>query len=200
MFIIGVTGGFLSGKTTVTKIFQELGEQTVSVDELYNQVLKDNLILKKKIISKFGEELIDVQGQISKQKIKKKLLENINNFQELNKITHPFIIARLKQKIKEFKQIKTKLLVIEVPLLYETKLEYIFNSIIVVFTYKYLQFQRAQLKGYDNSLVNLIIKSQLPLQFKTKQAKYIIRNVKERNHLRLQVLEVYKRIKNLSNV
>ncbi len=171
--IIGLTGGFLTGKTTVAKFLKKKGIEVLEIDRLYETLLQENR-LKKNLIKIFGKDIL-FRDKISKKKLRGKLLLRPYLLKELERVAHPLIIRELKRIIKSYRR-KGKLLVIEVPLLYEKGLESLFDRVILISSSKKEQLKRAKKLGYTKKEVEIFINNQLPLRVKEEKADWVIRN------------------------
>lgn len=89
--IIGITGSFGTGKTTVANMFAEYGFEVINADRLYHGIYKKDKRLKNKILNEFGT--------LDRDKIKKIVFNDPNKLKKLNKITHPIIIKEIKKEI-----------------------------------------------------------------------------------------------------
>ena len=119
--IIGITGSFGSGKTTVANMFKNYGFKVINADKIYHKKFYKNNALKNKIKKEFGT--------LDRKKIKKIVFDDSKKLKKLNAIAHPTIIKTIK---KEIKRIKNKKIIVDVPLLFESKIEKMFDKIIVV--------------------------------------------------------------------
>ncbi|MCH8067222.1 MAG: dephospho-CoA kinase [Nanoarchaeota archaeon] len=162
--IIGVTGSFGSGKTTVANMFGKYGFKVINVDKLYHGIYNKNKALKNKIKKEFGT--------LDRNQLKKIVFNNSAKLKKLNKLTHPIIIKTLKKEIKNNKKI-----VVDIPLLFESKLEKMFDKIIVVKCDKKTQIKRILKKNkYSRKEINNIINSQMPLKEKIKKVDFVLDN------------------------
>jgi len=173
MLLVGLTGGFLTGKSSLAKFLKGKGLKVLDVDRLYDNLLKKSH-LKKKLIKIFGENILN-KTKISKKGLLKKILINPALLKELERLTHPLIIEEMQNVIKGLKK-KAEVLIVEVPLLYEKGLEEFFDKVVVVSSTKRAQFQRAKSLGYSDRETNFFIKNQLPLKIKEKKADWVINN------------------------
>ena len=173
MLLVGLTGGFLTGKSSLAKFLKRKGLKVLDVDRLYDNLLKKSH-LKKKLIKIFGENILN-KTKISKKGLLKKILINPALLKELERLTHPLIIEEMQNVIKGLKK-KAEVLIVEVPLLYEKGLEEFFDKVVVVSSTKRAQFQRAKSLGYSDRETNFFIKNQLPLKIKEKKADWVINN------------------------
>jgi len=184
--IIGITGTFGSGKTTVANMFMKYGFKVINVDKLYHGIYNKNKTLKNKIKKEFGT--------INRNKIKKIVFNDHKKLKRLNEITHPIIINTLKKEINNIKKNKKSKVVVDVPLLFESKLEKMFDKIIVVKCSKKEQFNRILKKGkYSKEDIEQIINSQMPINKKIKHADFVVDNGKGEK-------ETLKQIKYIVNI
>jgi len=181
--IIGITGSFGSGKTTVANMFKKYGFKVINVDKLYHGIYNKD----KKIRNKIKKEFIT----LDRNKIKNIVFNDSKRLIKLNKITHPIIIKAIKKEIstiiKEYNKNNNKKLkngnkinvniVIDIPLLFEAKIQNMFDKIIVVKCSKKEQIKRIlKTKKYNKKEIKNIINSQMPLKEKIKKADFVINN------------------------
>ena len=193
--IIGITGSFGSGKTTVAKMFKQFDFEVINVDKLYRDIYKKNKSLKNKIKNEFGT--------LNREKIKKIVFDNSDKLKKLNNITHPIILKALKQEInkinknKSFKKLKNNKIIVDIPLLFESKSEKLFDKIIVVKYNKKAQIKRIlKKKKHSKKEIEQIIKSQMPLNTKLKKADFVIDNNKSLKNIDSQIKKIIKNLKN----
>ena len=200
--IIGITGSFGSGKTTVANLFKKYNFKVINVDKLYEGIYKKNKSLRNKIKNEFGT--------INKTKLKKIVFNNSNTrkngtffvsqkssisvkLKRLNKITHPIIIDKIK---KEIINTKNKNIVIDVPLLIEAKATHLVDKIIIVKCKKDIQIKRIlKKKKYTKEEINNIIKSQMSLKKKLKYADFVVNNNYSINKTKDQIKKILNKIK-----
>lgn len=97
MYVIGLTGNFGTGKTTVSNIMSGLGVVVVSTDEIGHRVLENDPQINKQLVSAFGDEITDAEGKIDRRKLGEIAFRSRHGTELLNDIMH----ALLKQKIIE---------------------------------------------------------------------------------------------------
>ncbi len=167
--IIGLTGGIASGKTTVLNQFKKLGIETISCDEIARQIYKRTNVQKK--IKIFF-------GTLNRKKIAKIIFSDFAKRKQLEKILHPEIIKNLKKQLKLHPTPYTPHpVVIDVPLLFETHLEKMFDKIIVVYCKKNQQISRLMKRDkLTKSEATKRVASQMPMSEKIKLADVILRN------------------------
>ena len=172
--ILGVTGIFGSGKTTVSAIFKEHGFYIINVDRLYREMIKPNTLLYQRITNEFGTSILKPSGQINRKKLKILVFNNSGNLKRLNEITHPYIINRIKEKISRSKKPN---IVVDAPLLIEANAAWLVDKVIVVKAGKAKIMQRLIKKGkYTKEEIKSITNSQMSLREKLKYADYVVDN------------------------
>lgn len=174
MVVIGITGGFLTGKSSVAGIFGEKGCTVLNIDEMYHEKVLTNNTVKKELMELFGPDIL-VNSEIDRYKMRKRVFNNRHGLENLERITHPLIIEELKKNIDLCKE-ENKPVVAEVPLLYEKKLSYLFDKVVVVNADFKTQLQRAEKLGYSREEANLFISKQILLKDKVKLADFVINN------------------------
>ena len=97
--VVGLTGGIACGKTTVTKIFHDLGADVIDADLVYHQLLKDELSVKNRVISTFGEGILNENGEIDRSKLGPIVFDNPDYLRKLNELVHPPVIRRIKMPL-----------------------------------------------------------------------------------------------------
>lgn len=195
--IIGITGSFGSGKTTVANIFKKYGYEVINADEIYHYIYDGDEKLKKEIMQEFGT--------LDRAKIKKIVFNDINLLQKLNKITHSIIIKEIKNKIREIKQNNAKKIrnknnsikiILDVPLLIEAKMQNMVDRIIVVKCKEKVQIERLLKKGrHSKEEIENIIKSQMPLEEKIKYADFVVDNSGTMEKIEVQVKSIILHLK-----
>mgnify|MGYP000197386623 CR=1 FL=1 len=197
--IIGLTGGIVSGKTTVAKMFKDLGAKIIDADELGHSVIRPHKTAWAKIVKLFGKEVLKEDLlNIDRKKLGKIVFNDQRLLRKLNEITHPEIIKMIKRKIdlvknSTYKDGKKRILIIDAALIYETKIDRLMDKIIVVYIDEDEQIKRLIKRdnfSYDEALQR--IKSQIPIKQKVEMADYVIDNNNSLDKTREQVKEIWQ--------
>ena len=191
--IVGLTGGIASGKSTVSNLFRKYGIEIVDADKVAKEVSEKKESIEK-ISNIFGKDILDSDGKIVREKLREKAFKNRELLQELNKIIHPQVMEYFKRK-KE-KNSKDEILIFDIPLLYETKMEYLCDKIIVVGVDVQKQIRRVVARdGSSEELAKKIIFNQMPLDEKIKKADIVIMNDGTLDELEAKVMKIYRELK-----
>lgn len=174
--IVGITGSFGTGKTTVAKIFKRLGAKLIDADKIAHEFISPSR----------RRELAEIIFK------KKAYLELIC------KILHPLIITRIKKELKKLNP-KKNIIVIDAPLLIETGLHRIVDYLVVVKTKRSIQIERLKNKrGFKEEDILRRIKFQMPLKKKISLADFVIDNNCSIADTKKQVISIWKKLnKNL---
>jgi len=192
VIIIGVTGSLSTGKTTVASMFAHLGAQILDADRIAHRLLQKDRICIKKIIGFFGDSVM-TRNRIDKGKLAAIVFKNKKHLDALEKIIHPCVIKEIKEKIKYFRAGgRKKVVILDVPLLYESGLSKLSDFNITVWVPQKIQLQRI-LKNTEMSRREALarIRCQMPLRQKCKLSDFIIDNQGARQRTRKQVTAIW---------
>ena len=175
MISIGITGPIASGKSTVARMVAGKKYPLFCADQIVTNLYKKKFFIKnlKKIF------LLDNKKNI-KEQIKVILKKNINNFKKLENIIHPYV----RREMIVFLKKTNKIVVFEIPLLFEGKLEKYFNVLIYVGANKKVRLKRYLAKKKDPTIFKLLSKRQLSPSIKQKKSDHTITNNKSLAFLR----------------
>jgi dephospho-CoA kinase len=175
--VIGLTGGIASGKSTVSSMFKELNITVIDADIEARLAVKKGESAYFKIIAEFGKEILLESEEIDRQKLGSIIFHHVEKRQLLNEIVHPDVRKRMKEQIEAAKQNKKKVVVLDIPLLFESKLTYMADKTILVYVDKETQLQRLMERNNLNvDEAEARIHSQMPLSEKIKLADAVIDN------------------------
>jgi dephospho-CoA kinase len=196
--IIGLTGGIVSGKSTVARMFKDLGAKIVDADKLGHQVILTQGAAWKRIIKIFGKDILQKDQTINREKLGKIVFANQNLLKKLNKITHPEIIKLIKKEIslaKDKSKEEKKILIIDAALIYETKIDRLMDKIIVVYLNEEEQLERLiKRNNLSKKEASQKIKSQIPLKEKIEIADYVIDNSNSLDKTKEQVEKIWENL------
>jgi len=200
--IIGLTGGIVSGKSTVARMFKDLGAKIIDADKLGHQIILPPGAAWKRIIKTFGKDILQKDQTINREKLGKIVFANQDLLKKLNKITHPEIIKLVKKEIslaKDKSKEEKKILIIDAALIYETKIDRLMDKIIVVYLNEEEQLERL-IKRNNLSKKEALqkIKSQIPLKEKIEIADYVIDNSNSLDKTKEQVERIWQKIVSLA--
>lgn len=185
--LIGLTGSVATGKSTVAKMFKELGVPTIDTDKIAHQLMRIGSPEYKKVIALFGKAVLGRANTIDRKKLAKKVFEKSSGAtkmrKKLEKILHPAI---WKEVLKRAKGLDDSFVIVEVPLLFEVGWEKKVDLSIVAYCRP-----KEQLKRCKPSLSNRI-SYQMPLKDKMRRADLVIDTSFGRVRTRQQVKDILK--------
>lgn len=191
--IIGITGGISSGKSFVCSYLNKLGFTVLDCDKINRELSKINMPIYNRIKEEFGIEYLDSNLEIDKKKLGNLIFNDENAKLKLNSISHPLILEELNNQIKKS---NSNIIFVEIPLLFEAKLEYLCDIIICVYLPKDIQISR--LISRDNITSELAKKkllAQMPLDMKKELSDYVIDSSNGFDDTICQINEIIKKIK-----
>jgi len=201
MLLVGLTGGFGSGKSTVASILGELGAEVVDADVLAREVCSPGSDAMRQIADAFGEEVIDAQGHLDRRRLGEIVFANGSKVKQLNSIVHPHVIAREEQMVAQIADsTPDAIVVLDVPLLIEAERHHCVDFLVVVDARLEQRFARLKKKfgDLDRVAMDARIKHQLPLEEKVKLADWIVDNSGTLEETRLQTEDLYARLLQLA--
>jgi dephospho-CoA kinase len=167
MIVIGITGSIASGKTTVAKLISKKKYPLFSADKIVSDLYKKTIFIKL-LSRKFNLN----SRQKVKNQIKLIIKADKNKLKTLESVIHPLV----RKKMKNFLKLKNKILVLEVPLLTENKLNKYFDKIIFVDAKKSLRLKRYSKHNKEKKIFEILNKRQLSSTIKKKTCDLTINN------------------------
>jgi formamidopyrimidine-DNA glycosylase len=170
--IIGVTGIINSGKSSVSNKFEKIGYISINADELVRKAYGDKKIIAN-IVNLFGKSVIENQ-QVNRLALRAVALSQPNGLLKLEKLVHPYVIKQTKKILKDNKNQKY---VLDVPLLFESKMNELCDMVVFVSINDKAWRQRV-VKSNKMPLkdAQLMKKRMIPNEFKIKNSNIIIEN------------------------
>ncbi len=196
MIRVGVTGNIGSGKTTICKIFKQLGIPVYYADERGKYFL-DKPAVKNQVINALGDGILDREGGINRQKLAARVFNNQDELNQLNAIIHPLIREDFMRWSAE--QTARPYVIQEAAILIESGQHIHLDKIILVKAPEDIRIQRVCDRDQtDADLVRQRAIHQMPEDEKTRFADYIIHN-DGKQALIPQVNLIHKSLLNLGN-
>lgn len=187
-FVLGLTGGIASGKSTVSDYFLEKKIPVIDADKIAKEVVEPRTPGLAKVISHFGTSILQNNGELDRKKLGTIIFNNEAERMALNEIVHGEIEQRIDQLVDELKRESLSLIVMDIPLLYEVDYQEKCDEVMTVFVSH--QTQMTRLMKRDNlseEEATERIKSQMPLIDKALLSDVIIDNEASIENTRLQV-------------
>lgn len=192
MKTLGVTGGIGSGKTTVCRIFEDLGARVFYADAEAKQLMHTDAEARAEIIAAFGPGSYDREGQLNRAYLAREVFGDAEKLAHINAIVHPRVFRAFEQAIQQAEQDGVDLLVHESALIFEVGVQDLLDAIAVVDAP--VEQRIARVTARDDvtpEQVQARIDNQLPAAELRRRADYVIENTGTVDDLRAQVEAVY---------
>ncbi|GIU46734.1 dephospho-CoA kinase [Shewanella algidipiscicola] len=173
-FVVGLTGGIGSGKTTVANLFAELGITLVDADIVSREVVAKDSEGLAKIVEHFGETILLDNGELNRAALRQRIFSNTADREWLNALLHPLIRAEM---LSQLEKADSPYAILVVPLLFENGLDSLVNCTLVVDISPELQTKRTiERDAVSAEQVQNIINSQASRAEKLSKADDVIDN------------------------
>ncbi|OIT27387.1 PREDICTED: dephospho-CoA kinase isoform X1 [Nicotiana attenuata] len=177
MRIVGLTGGIASGKSSVSNLFKAHGIPVVDADIVARNVLKKGTGGWKKVVSAFGEDILLDNGEVDRAKLGQIVFSDPGKRQLLNRLLAPFISRGILMEVLKLWMKGCSIIVLDVPLLFEAKMDKWTKPIVVVWVDPETQLQRLMTRdGSTEEEAKSRINAQMSLDLKRSKADIVIDN------------------------
>ena len=191
---MGLTGGIASGKSTVARIFCELGALHRDADQLARQVVNEDPALLQALVREFGAAIRDGQGGLDRAALGRRVFADAEARARLEAMTHPAIIARARRELSALRG-RGAPVIYEAALLVETGRYLELDLLVVVVANMEVRRQRLmQRDGLSPEEVEQRFAAQLPQEQKAALADHVIDNSGSLQETRAQVEQVWREI------
>lgn len=192
--IIGLTGGIATGKSTVSNMLRDLGIPIIDADLIAREVVEPGEKAYGEIVEQFGEDILTKEGEIDRKKLGTIVFRDEEKRMLLNKIVHPAVRSEMRRRAEEYLNNGHPTVVMDIPLLFESKLQQMVEKTIVVYTTKETQLQRLMQRDQlteEEALQR--IHAQLPVEEKKSLADAVIHNEGSLSETKEQLLQLLKK-------
>ncbi|MBY7143839.1 dephospho-CoA kinase [Virgibacillus sp. NKC19-3] len=175
--IIGLTGSIASGKSTVSLMFDDLNIPVIDADKISREVVKPGEKAYDNIIHAFGEDILREDNTLDREKLGSIVFADEERRKTLNRIVHPAVREKMLEQRDAYVQAEEPLVVLDIPLLFESKLTHFVDKVVVVYVEEKVQLQRLiNRDGYTEEEAYQRIRAQIPIKEKAEKADAIINN------------------------
>lgn len=192
MKIIGVTGSSGAGKTTLSKILNEREDVIViDADKVVREMSVPGTKYLNSIKDTFGNEILLENGYLNRKALANKIYNDNSAREKLNALTFKYVVDEILQRIKNIKDEKIQIVVIDAPLLFEAGLEKCCDSVVALIADKELKIKRiCQRDNIDEKTAESRLNIQQDDSYYTKRANYVIVN-KENYDLKAEIDKIF---------
>jgi len=192
---VGLTGGIACGKSTVAGMLVRRGAFSIDLDQIAREVVLPGSPVLARVADCFGQGILNTDGSLNRKALGEIVFNDPNARKKLESIMHPPIRALMKERMAALEQAHPdRLVVVEVPLLYESGLQAMFDEVMVVYVPRDMQLARLQEReGLSLEQAEKRLNAQLPIEDKKKWADVVIDNSGTLEQTERQVDEYWKR-------
>lgn len=196
MFVVGLTGGIASGKSTISVLLKAKGAVIIDADEIAKKTMLPGKPAWVQTVNHFGECVLNNKKDIDRKRLADIVFSDKSQLKALNSFTHPEILKEIKQQLEHYKKVGEKVIVLDAALLLELGLHNIVDEVWLVAVDEKTQLERlmAREKNLDLKQAADRIKSQLPLKEKLKYAHRVIDNSGSMENTEIQVDKIWREI------
>lgn len=189
MWVLGVTGGIGSGKTTVTNLFAKHGIEVVDADIVARHILDKGTQALAAVRQRYGDQVLQANGSLNRTWLREKIFQQPDEKDWLDALTHPLIREQLLQSLE---QARSPYVILSAPLLVENNLTRYCNRVLVVDVSEATQRERTQQRdNVSAAQIERIMQAQASRQQRLAAADDIINNEGDRELLTSQVAKLH---------
>jgi dephospho-CoA kinase len=194
MKVVGLTGGIGSGKSTVVRMFGELGAHWVDADDVAREVVEPGTPALARIAEHFGQEILQADGSLDRARLREIVFREPAQREWLEALLHPVIREELVRQLHPERYSLPYVLLVS-PLLLETDQHALVDQVLVVDVPVEIQIDRTMERD-DNprDQVERIIAAQMPRQERLQKADYVIDNNRPQDEVATQVRELHEQL------
>jgi dephospho-CoA kinase len=173
-FVVGVSGGIGSGKTTVTNIFSSLGVEVVDADVIAREVVSVGTPGLNAIVKKFGQQIVSESGELNRSSLRQLVFSQPELKEWLNRLLHPLIREQMQQQTQSAKSVYC---ILSVPLLVENNLIKSVDRVLIVDVSEATQLQRTIRRDNSNEQqISAIMRAQASREQRLAVADDVVLN------------------------
>jgi dephospho-CoA kinase len=192
MLLIGLTGNIASGKSTVARLLSERGATIIDADVLARRVVEPGMPAFDEIVGRWGRQVVAPDGSLDRDALRRLVFSRHEELEELNEIVHPEVAAYRDRLVDEARQRGDRLVVQDIPLLFERGIVDQFDRIVLVDAPRPIRLERLMReRGLTETESMDMITAQMPAELKRARADYIIENVGTVRELEERVSDVW---------
>lgn len=186
--ILGLTGGIATGKSTVTGMLRERGIPVIDADQIAREVVEPGKPAYEAIVRHFGRDILLEDGEINRKKLGEIVFSDEAERQKLNAIVHPEVRRVMREEAEAAEANGADIVFMDIPLLFESKLQYMVEKIVLVYAPADMQLARMMERDeLEEEQAQKRLKAQFPIDQKKKDADFLIDNSTTREETERQV-------------
>ena len=193
---VGLTGGIGAGKSTVADLFSQKGAVVIRSDELARQVIEPQTPGFQQVIDRFGKEFVNSEGYIDRAKLAQVVFQDDAALKDLENIVHPLVRSRTNQIIDQ--HTSETIIVNEIPLLLEKKMESLFDFLVIVISSEKNRLERLSQRGLTTEQATARMSKQVSDDERKAAADFLIVNDGNLDQLEVDVEKIWQTLQERS--
>lgn len=191
---IGLTGGIATGKSTVSQMLVARGAALIDADVVARRIMEPGHPVLAKVVERFGETVLLADGQLNRKRLGEIVFSDPVERKALEDITHPAIRREMKAELEALERENSERLVVaDIPLLYESGLENLYEEIMVVYVPRSLQLERLmQRDALAVQEAELRLAAQMDIEEKRRRADILIDNSRSYEETESQIDDFWR--------
>ena len=192
MLLVGLTGNIGSGKSTVAQLLSERGATIIDADVLARRAVEQGTPAYASIVERWGTSILAADGLIDRAALRRIVFSEPQELEQLNAIVHPEVERMLGALVQQARQRGDRLVVCDIPLLFERRMTDGFDRILLVDAPRPVRLERlVRERGLRETEAMAMIVAQMPAELKRARADFVIDNVGTLTQLDQRVAEVW---------
>lgn len=191
-FVVGLTGGIASGKTTIANLFnQHFSIEIVDADIVARDVVAKSSEGLAQIVQRFGHGILLDNGELNRSKLREIIFADPSQKQWLDQLLHPMIRQKMQQQLAS---VKSDYALLVIPLMVENQLQTMANRVLVVDVDEQIQIERTMKRDdVSEQQARSILKSQATRQARLAIADDVIKNHSQNGKLLSQITDLHQK-------
>jgi dephospho-CoA kinase len=192
MLLVGLTGNIASGKSTVAQLLSEHGATIIDADVLARRAVEKGSAVYDAIVKRWGTSILAPDGHLDRAALRRVVFREPKELEALNELVHPEVERLRNLRIDEAKKRGDRIVVCDIPLLFEKKMVDRFDRIILVDAPRPLRLERlVEERGLRETEAMDMIAAQMPAELKRARADFVIDNSGTLSELERKVDDVW---------
>ena len=193
---VGLTGGIGAGKSTVADLFSQKGAVVIRSDELARQVIEPQTPGFQQVVARFGNEFVNSEGYIDRAKLAQIVFQDDAALKDLENIVHPLVRSKTNQIIDQ--HTSETIIVNEIPLLLEKKMESLFDFLVIVISSEKNRLERLAQRGLTTEQATARMSKQVSDDERKAAADFLIVNDGNLDQLEADVEKIWQTLQERS--
>jgi dephospho-CoA kinase len=193
---VGLTGGIGAGKSTVADLFSQKGAVVIRSDELARQVIEPQTPGFQQVIDRFGKDLVNSEGYIDRAKLAQIVFKDDAALKDLENIIHPLVRNKTNQIIDQ--HTSETIIINEIPLLLEKKMESLFDFLVIVISSEKNRLERLAQRGLAAEQATARMAKQVSDEERKAAADFLIVNDGNLDQLEADVEKIWQTLQERS--